>query len=504
MMILVGTNNISGGWDEQEALWESMMVCLFTALWQKFNCAVLTVCTVPMNARSLTATGRRHNEGVVRWNNILRNLASRNAGRMIVMDIEHELRAMDQARLTTDGIHFDSIEGQAWLNRVFQERLDELELELFDTGVLKEEGASNETVITTFVPPSLETRLGTVLAVTNYRKQSSSEPGQRTDVQDRLGEAPVRRTIHPRRRLGPVNPMEETTSTSRADTISETTSTSREERRPDRGSLMWSRPIPSPWHVYKDELMKLDLQRVSFIEDARRMLNGRRLSVSRLYSITGVDWLIAAGINFSSTTALRFADLEGLPSNNTMGPVNARPLQDVRLNHDERNRKERPGRFLTTSVPIGQHVKMFRQVATPPSHVKDRTYPKQVSQDCDVQRYGGLKAIKKDETTFAAYDKAEMRKAKIMIVANSEFVYTSKSLFWPDVIMLAAVDLDLLQAVSLAIGVQRQTDMNPVTIVFAGINDHLHSRGFSEQTQISYNSRKCCLASNKGYPGVNG
>ena len=76
---------------------------------------------------------------------------------------------------------------------------------------------------------------------------------------------------------------------------------------------MWSRPIPSPWHVYKDELMMLDLQRVSFIEDARRMLNGARLSVSRLYSITGVDWLIAASINFSSTTALRFADLEGRP-----------------------------------------------------------------------------------------------------------------------------------------------------------------------------------------------
>ena len=356
--------------------------------------------------------------------------------------------------------------------------MDELDVELFDRGVLKEEGASNETVITTFVPPNLEKRLGTVPAVMNYRQRSSSEPGQRTDIQDRLGEAPVRRTFHPRRRLGPVNPMEETTSTSRSDTRSETTSTSREERRPVTGSLMWSRPIPSPWHVYKDELMKLDLQRVSFIEDARRMLNGARLSVSRLYSIIGVDRLIAAGINFSSTTALRFADLEGLPSNNTMGPVIERPLQDVRLNHDEGNREERPGRFLTTRAPIGQHVKMFRQVATSPSHVKQRTYPKQVSQDGDVQRYGGLKAIKKDETNFAAYDKAEIRKAKIMIVANSEFVYTSKSLFWPDVIMLAAVDLDLLQAVSLAIGVQRQTEMNPITIVFAGINDHLHSRGF--------------------------
>ena len=287
----------------------------------------------------------------------------------------------------------------------------------------------------------------------------------------------MRRTIHPRRRIGPVNPIEETAGTSRSDTRSETTSTSREER-PSRGSLMWSRPIQSPWHIYKDELLKLDLQRVSFIEDARRMLNGETLSVNRLYSITGVDWLIAASINFSSTTALRFADLEGLPSNNTMGPVNARPLQDVRLNHDEGNREERPGRFLTTRAQIGQHVKIFRRLTTPPGHVKERVYLKLVNQDGDAQRYGGLTAIKKDETILAAYDKADMRKAKIMVVANSEFVYTSKSLFWPDVIMLAAVDLDLLQSVSLAIGVQRQTDMNPITMVFAGINDHLHSRGF--------------------------
>ena len=141
-------------------------------------------------------------------------------------------------------------------------------------------------------------------------------------------------------------------------------------------------------------------------------------------------------------------------------------------------------------------MKMFRQLSSPPGHVKDRIYPKQVSQDGDVQRYGGLKAIKKDETIFAAYDKAEMRKAKIMIVENSEFVYTSKSLFWPDVIMLAPVDLDLLQAVSLAIGVQSQTDMNPVTIVFAGINDHLHSRGFLSRL------RDPTMAENAVWPAI--
>ena len=123
---------------------------------------------------------------------------------------------------------------------------------------------------------------------------------------------------------------------------------------------------------------------------------------------------------------------------------------------------------------------MFRQVKAPPGHVKERAYPRQVSQEGDVQRYGGLKAINKDETIFATYDKAEMRKAKIMIVASSGFVYTSKSLFWPDVIviMLAAVDLDLTQSLSMAIGVQRQTEIHPITIVFAGINDHVHRRGF--------------------------
>ena len=148
------------------------------------------------------------------------------------MDIEHELRAMDQAILTTGGIHFDSIEGQAWLNRVFQERLDELEVELFDTGVLKKKEASNEPAISNFVPPNLDTRLGTVPAVTNYRPQSSSEPGQRTDVQDRLGEAPTMRAINRCRILGPVNPTAETTSTSRSDARSEMTSTSPRGKKP--------------------------------------------------------------------------------------------------------------------------------------------------------------------------------------------------------------------------------------------------------------------------------
>ena len=107
-----------------------------------------------------------------------------------------------------------------------------------------------------------------------------------------------------------------------------------------------------------------------------------------------------------------------------------------------------------TSIIARICLKMFKQIRAPPDYVIDRAYPKQVTQEGDVQRYGGMKMIRKDETIFAAYDRAEMRKAKIMIVANSDFVHTSKSSFWLDVIMSSAVNLDLMQPVSMAIGVQ--------------------------------------------------
>ena len=48
-------------------------------------------------------------------------------------------------------------------------------------------------------------------------------------------------------------------------------------------------------------------------------------------------------------------------------------------------------------------------------------------------------------------------------------------LFCPDVKKLAGADLDLMQPLSMAIGFERKTENNPITIVFAGINDHLHS-----------------------------
>ena len=86
------------------------------------------------------------------------------------MDLEHELRAMDQARFTTDGVHFDSIEEQAGMNRVFHERLDELEIELFYTGVPRGEETTNEPAVSTFMSPNIETCLGSATAVPQVPK----------------------------------------------------------------------------------------------------------------------------------------------------------------------------------------------------------------------------------------------------------------------------------------------------------------------------------------------
>ena len=71
---------------------------------------------------------------------------------------------------------------------------------------------------------------------------------------------------------------------------------------------------------------------------------------------------------------------------------------------------------------------MFKQVRAPPAHLKQRAYPKSVAQECDVERYGDLK-LRIHETIFAAYDKTEMKRAKMLVVASSEFAHTSQSLF---------------------------------------------------------------------------
>ena len=179
-------------------------------------------------------------------------------------------------------------------------------------------------------------------------------------------------------------------------------------------------------------------------EDARRMIGGDGPTVSRLYRITGVDWLLAEQEQFSSATTLRFVYLDGLPQDNTFGPLNTRSFTDVRRRARELTPPARKGKFLAENKPNNKHHKLYRQFSKTPAQAPgeySRDYPRATSVEGDDRRYAGLKAPVGD-SLFAAYDPLDIKDAKYLIIASSDYLYTPRSLFWPDVIFFTAPKLD--------------------------------------------------------------
>ena len=202
-----------------------------------------------------------------------------------------------------------------------------------------------------------------------------------------------------------------------------------------------------------------------------------------------MDWLLAEQEQFSSTTTLRHADLNGLPQDNTFGPLNNRSLTDVRQRARELTPPARKGKFQAENKPNNKHHKMYRQFAKPPGQTPgeySRDYPRTTTVDGDDKRYGKLKAPIGDGL-LAAYDPLDMKAAKYLIVASSHYLYTPRSLFWPDVIFLTAPKLDWGQAIGMMISVRRVVSMEPQVIVVAGSNDHLQSRGLLARLTVGSN-----------------
>ena len=244
--------------------------------------------------------------------------------------------------------------------------------------------------------------------------------------------------------------------------------------------LLWNRSDPSYWGQYKTDMStKLNMNTLTCREDAMKTIGGESPTVSRLYRIPGVDWLLAEQEQFSSTTTLRHADLNGLPQDNTFEPLNTRSLTDVQQRARELTPPARKGKFQADNKPNNQHHKMYRQFAKPPGQTPgeySRDYPRTTTVDGDDKRYGKLMAPVGDGL-FAAYDPLDTKAAKYLIVASSDYLYTPRSLFWPDVIFLTAPKLDWGQAIGMMISVRRVVSMEPQVIVVAGSNDHLQSRG---------------------------
>ena len=113
------------------------------------------------------------------------------------------------------------------------------------------------------------------------------------------------------------------------------------------------------------------------------------------------------------------------------GPLNSRSLTDARRRARELTPPARKGKFLAENKPSNKHHKMYRQFAKPPGQVPgeySRDYPRVTSVEGDDRRYAGLMASVGD-SLFAAYDHLDMKAAKYLIVASSDYLHTPRSLF---------------------------------------------------------------------------
>ena len=192
---------------------------------------------------------------------------------------------------------------------------------------------------------------------------------------------------------------------------------------------------------------------LAYRSDARRLMKGNGLLVLGLYRISCVDWLLAEqkherglaiGGAISSVTTLRFADLDGLPQDTTMEPLNTRSLTDVCRRAREWIPPLRKGKLTTENKPNNKHHKMYRRFSKPPRQTPgeySREHTRAISVEGDSRRNKWLD-IPMDDGLVAAYDPLDIKNAKYWIVTSSVYVYTPRSLFWPGVIFLVAPKLD--------------------------------------------------------------
>ena len=188
--------------------------------------------------------------------------------------------------------------------------------------------------------------------------------------------------------------------------------------------LLWNRAEPSTWGRYKaDMAIKLSMKTITCCADARRMPNGVDPTVSGLYRIAGVDWLLAEEEQFSSATTFQLVDMEGLPEDKTTEPLNTRSMTDVPHQVRGRAPPNRRGKFLVENRPNKRHHKMRKQFPKPPGQTAgeySNDNPRITLVEGDERRYVHLESPKGDKM-IAAYGPQEMNLGRILIVASSDY-----------------------------------------------------------------------------------
>ena len=75
-----------------------------------------------------------------------------------------------------------------------------------------------------------------------------------------------------------------------------------------------------------------------------------------------------------------------------MGRANAQFLREIRINHRERSRVEKPGNFQNKREPNEQYIKTIKKVRAPLAHISEgRIYSDLKLLENGVEHYGDMK-----------------------------------------------------------------------------------------------------------------
>ena len=176
------------------------------------------------------------------------------------------------------------------------------EQELRTTSSLARTSSSGGGRVRSNVPESLANCLGPLAMETG----AAALVAPSSDVRERLSNAPLPRRQPLESRLGNSvdqnQPRSQTvsrtsdppTTATPASTANQSTSAMPVEGVEPSSVLLWNRPDSSDWGQYKTDMSaRLNMNTLTCREDARKLIGGEGPTVSRLYRIPGVDWLLA-------------------------------------------------------------------------------------------------------------------------------------------------------------------------------------------------------------------
>ena len=95
-------------------------------------------------------------------------------------------------------------------------------------------------------------------------------------------------------------------------------------------------------------------------------------------------------------------------------------------------------------------------------------------------RYGRSCGTSRLGKMLASYDRSDAGAARAIIVAGSDFEGTSPKLFWPETLVYLLSGAELNQMLTLIVAIKSETPCEPLLLLFAGMNDHLHAAGLLE------------------------